>query len=126
MAQRALTTDDLLFVSFNSRVFAVDRTDGSVVWKWKARHGGVASAVSMLPSGDRLFVSSNGYTGALDPCNGEELWYQPFKGEGTGIPMLATMRGASDETGAATAAAAQQAAIAMTVATSAAVAASAS
>jgi outer membrane protein assembly factor BamB len=97
MATRALTTDDLLFVSFVDKVIAVDRLDGSIVWKWKASKS--TGFVSLLPSGDRLFVSVNGYTWALDPTNGAELWFQPFKGEGVGIAMLATMRdGASDAT----------------------------
>ncbi|MEY3141951.1 MAG: hypothetical protein RLY21_444 [Planctomycetota bacterium] len=95
MATRALTTDDLLFVSFVDKVIAVDRLDGSVVWKWKAPKS--TGLVALLPSGDRLFVSINGYTWALDPTNGTELWFQPFKGDGVGIAMLATMRdGASD------------------------------
>ena len=90
MATRPLTTDDLLFVSFGDKVIAVDRLDGSIVWKWKAKR--YTGLVALLPSGDRLFVSINGYTWALDPSNGEELWFQPFKGEGFGIAMLATMR----------------------------------
>jgi outer membrane protein assembly factor BamB len=97
MAARALTTDDLLFVSFGDQVIAVDRLDGSIVWKWKAQKS--IGLVALLPSGDRIFVSINGYTWALDPTNGAELWFQPFKGEGIGIAMLATMRdGASDAT----------------------------
>ena len=90
MAARALTTDDLLFVSFGDKVIAVDRLDGSVVWKWKSSKS--AGLVALLPSVDRLFVSINGYTWALDPTNGAELWFQPFKGEGMGVAMLATMR----------------------------------
>ena len=90
MATRSLTTDDLLFVSFGDKVIAVDRVDGSVVWKWKASKS--TGIVALLPSVDRLFVSINGYTWALDPTNGAELWFQPFKGEGMGVAMLATMR----------------------------------
>jgi len=95
MPRETLTTDDLLFVSFGDKVFAVDRADGSIVWKWKAPKS--TGLVALLPSGDRLFVSINGYTWALDPTDGAELWFQPFKGEGVGVAMLATMRdGASD------------------------------
>jgi outer membrane protein assembly factor BamB len=95
MATRTLTTDDLLFVSFSDKVIAVDRLDGSIVWKWKASKS--PGLVALLPSGDRIFVSINGYTWALDPTNGAELWFQRFKGEGIGVAMLATMRdGASN------------------------------
>jgi outer membrane protein assembly factor BamB len=89
----SLTTDDLLFVSFASKVFALHRGNGSVVWKWKAPKG--TGLVTVLPDGDRLFASCQGYTWALDPCNGAALWFQELKGEGMGTPMLATMRGAS-------------------------------
>ena len=30
------TLDDLLFVALNSKVLALDRYDGSVVWQWKS------------------------------------------------------------------------------------------
>ena len=52
MATRALTTDDLLFVSFGDKVIAVDRLDGSVVWKWKASRS--TGIVALLPSGDQI------------------------------------------------------------------------
>lgn len=93
MHLQALTTDDLLFVSFSGKVFALHRENGTVVWKWKARKG--SGIVTLLPDGDRLFASCQGYTYALDPCNGAELWFQELKGEGLGTPILATMRGAS-------------------------------
>ena len=98
MEQRQLTTDDLLFVAFNGRVFGVNRTNGAIVWRWK---GGSSNFISLLPDGEILFVSCQGYTWALDPLYGTELWHQPFKSEGTGVPSLATMRGRSDDASAA-------------------------
>ncbi len=89
----SITTDDLLFVSFAGKVFALHRGSGEVVWKWKAPNG--TGLVTLLPDGDRLFASCQGYTWALDPCEGTPLWFQELKGEGMGTPMLATMRGAS-------------------------------
>ncbi|HVU63341.1 MAG TPA: PQQ-binding-like beta-propeller repeat protein [Phycisphaerales bacterium] len=114
--QTSLTTADLLFVAFNGRVIAVDRTTGEPVWRWQSRRG---SYITLLPDGDALFVCANGYTWALDPRDGREIWYQPFKGEGSGIPSLATMRGAANsgaaaEKAARDAQAAQQAAASST------------
>lgn len=107
MPRDTLTTDDLLFVAFNARVIAVDRLDGTEVWRWKAKASGATSGVPIiLPDGDRLFVCCNGYTWALDLIDGRELWYQPFKGEGTGVPSLATLRGVAGSSTAAAAAAA--------------------
>ncbi len=104
--------DELLFVGFNGKVIAVHRATGELIWRWYASKGG-RSTIMILPDGDRLFVCCQGYTWALDPATGRELWFQPFRGEGVGIPMLATMRGSSDGQAlrAAGAAAAQQAAV---------------
>jgi outer membrane protein assembly factor BamB len=92
MADAPLTIADLLFVAFNGRVLAVDRMTGTPLWKWNS---GKSSFVSLLPDGDLLFASTQGYTWALDPATGREIWHQPFKGEGWGIPTLATMRATS-------------------------------
>jgi outer membrane protein assembly factor BamB len=107
----AIRVETLLFVSFYGKVFAVDRDRGEVVWKWTASKGS-GSTVTLLPDGDRLFVSCQGYTWALDPATGRELWYQPFEGEGTGIPMLATLRGQSGPNAASAMQASNQAAVA--------------
>ncbi len=79
-----------VFAAFNGRVFAVDRRDGSVLWRWKVPKGG--SFVTLLPDGDQLLVCADGYLWALRADDGRLLWSQPFKGEGTGIPMLASPR----------------------------------
>jgi outer membrane protein assembly factor BamB len=110
MAQNSPSVADLLFVAFNSRVFAIDRLTGEIVWRWKASSG--MGFVSILPDRETLFVSCSGYTWALDPRDGSELWHQKFAGEGSGIPVLATMRGLSDVAGAAAAEEQQRAAAA--------------
>lgn len=83
--------EDLVFVAFNSRVFAVDRYDGTIIWRFKITKG--SGFVALLLDGDRLVVSSNGYTHCLDPWRGTELWAQVFSGEGIGIPSIASVRG---------------------------------
>jgi outer membrane protein assembly factor BamB len=83
--------DRLIFVGFNSRVVALDRDNGAVVWKWKSPSGMGIPAV--LLDGDRLIVSVQGYTHCLDPASGEELWNNPLKGMGVGTPCLASARG---------------------------------
>jgi outer membrane protein assembly factor BamB len=97
VTNRTITTNELLFVGFNGRVIALDRADGSVVWKWRPSQKGMGNGiVTLLPDGDRLFATIMGYTWALDPVDGHELWYQPLKGEGQGIATLATMTAAAD------------------------------
>ena len=57
------TVQDLVFVGGGGRVVALDRYDGSVVWKWKAPRGrgflaalSPISYVSVALDGDRLIV----------------------------------------------------------------------
>lgn len=103
------TAEDLVFVGFNSRVFALDRYTGEEVWKWKSPEG-TASYVGLLLDGDRLIVSVQGYTYCLDPLFGQQVWANPLKGEGTGIPSMTSARAAHGAVaGAAAAAAAAQA-----------------
>ena len=50
------TIHDLLFVGFNSRIAALDRFSGEIVWEWKAPKG--SGFVSMILDGDRLIASA--------------------------------------------------------------------
>jgi outer membrane protein assembly factor BamB len=82
----------LVFVGFNSRVAALDRQTGDVVWSWKSPQGS-GQYVGILLDGDRLIVSIQGYTFCLDPLNGGQIWFNPLKGFGVGIPSLASVNG---------------------------------
>ena len=85
--------DHAIYAAFNGRVFALDRRDGSILWRWKTPKG---NFVMLLPDGDQLLVCSDGYLWALRAEDGTPLWSQPFKGEGTGIPFLASPRSGSE------------------------------
>ncbi len=89
-----LTIRDLVFLGFNSRVVALDRERGDIVWTWRAPKGR-ASYVAVLLDEDRLFASVDGYTYCLHPLDGHEEWFNPLKGLGTGIPSLASSGGGS-------------------------------
>jgi len=81
--------EDLLFVSFNSRVLALNRDTGNLIWDWKSSKGR-SNYVSILVDNEQLFASIDGYTYCLDPYTGREIWFNPLKGYGYGIPTLAT------------------------------------
>ena len=85
--------DHAIYAAFNGRVFALDRRDGSILWRWETPKG---NFVTLLPDGEQLLVCSNGYLWALRAEDGLCLWSQPFKGEGTGIPFLASPRSGSE------------------------------
>ncbi|WP_417390846.1 PQQ-binding-like beta-propeller repeat protein [Gimesia sp.] len=84
-----LDINDLLLVSFNSRVVALHRDTGKLLWSWKSPKGR-SKFLAMLIDEDQLFVSIDGYTYCLDPFSGREIWFNPLKGHGYGIPSLAT------------------------------------
>src|SRR3954470_19418113 len=83
--------DDLIFVGFNSRVAAIHRDSGQLIWQWKSPKG--SGYTTVLLDGDRLIVSVMGYTYCLNPANGQMLWYNELPGMGTGVPSLASLRG---------------------------------
>ncbi|MEX2558630.1 MAG: PQQ-binding-like beta-propeller repeat protein [Pirellulales bacterium] len=85
-----LKPDDLVFVGFNSRVAALDRTSGEKIWDWTSPEG--SGFVALILDGDRLIASVNGYTYCLDPVTGVEIWRNPLKGMGTGVSCLASVR----------------------------------
>ena len=86
-----LTIDDLVFVSFNSQIVALDRSTGELIWQWTSPKGG--GFVAILLDGDQLIVSVTGYTYCLDPATGETLWTNLLKGFGFGVPCLVSTRG---------------------------------
>lgn len=95
---------DLVYVAFNSRVIALDRYTGELIWEWKAPTG--SGFVALLVDGDRLIASVNGYTYCLDPIFGQEVWSNPLKGLGVGVPCIASVNGSTTIGGLSAAAAA--------------------
>ncbi|HEX4132057.1 MAG TPA: PQQ-binding-like beta-propeller repeat protein [Pirellulales bacterium] len=90
-AAQGADISQLAFVGFNSRVVALDRDTGELVWSWKSTKG--SGFVAVLLDGDRLIASVQGYTYCLNPLTGEQLWFNPLTGMGTGVPCLASVRG---------------------------------
>ena len=88
--QPSYTVQDLVYLGFNSRVIALDRQTGDIVWEWYSPKGR-GSYVAVLLDNDRLICSVQGYTYCLDPINGGQLWANPLKGKGHGIPSLTSL-----------------------------------
>jgi outer membrane protein assembly factor BamB len=106
-----MNLNDLVFTGFNSRVAALHRDSGAIVWQWSA--GARAAYTTLLLDGDRLIVSVNGYMFALDAASGRQLWANEMVGYGYGVASLASVRGGatpSDQLASAASAAAAQAA----------------
>jgi hypothetical protein len=53
-----MSIDKLLFVGFNSRVVALRKPNGQVVWSWKSPKG--SGYVAILLDANRLWLSIDG------------------------------------------------------------------
>jgi len=107
----AVTVMDMVFLGFNSRVIALHRDSGELLWQWKAPKGR-DGFVAVLLDGDRVIASVQGYTYCLDAVTGGLMWENHLKGMGLGSPSVASMRGNSGSAGAAAIIAQQKAAAA--------------
>ncbi len=76
---------ELIYVGFNSRIAALDRATGELVWDWKAPYG--SGFVALLLDGEQLIASVQGYTWALDPSTGDTRWENQLKGFGYGVSV---------------------------------------
>lgn len=111
---------DLVFVGGRNQVVALDRFDGSEVWRWKARQGkgfwsslSSPSFVTLALDGDRLVVASAKQVWCLDPVTGAEVWVAENVSFGLGAyPVIAGGQSSGQSASAAAGAAAQAAAAA--------------
>lgn len=94
-----LSVLDLMYVGFNSRVVAMERDTGEIVWDWKSPKG--SGFVATLLDGDRVIASVQGYMYCLDALTGDELWTNPLTGMGLGVPSLTSIHGISGSAAAA-------------------------
>ena len=113
---------NMVFVGFNSRIAALHRDNGEIVWQWRAPKPMGGTYVSLLLLDEtRLIASASGYTYCLDPRTGEELWYNELTGFGTGVASIVALGAHNPHHAILAAAAADEAASSSSAASSAAV-----
>lgn len=86
-----MTIHDLVFVGFNSRVAALHKETGTIVWQWRASKPRQGGYVTILHESGLLIIAVSGYMYGLNPETGEQLWYNEMSGFGTGVTSLATI-----------------------------------
>lgn len=94
----ALPLKHIIFVGLNSRVAALNRKTGQLIWQWRAskpKSGGYVSLLLLDIS--QLIVSVNGYTYSLDPVTGAEQWFNELKGFGSSVTSLAALGASSPQ-----------------------------
>jgi outer membrane protein assembly factor BamB len=71
--------ENLLVCSTAGKVYALNKTDGSQVWK--SELSGLGYGVgSLFVSGDKVYVGMNGYLISLNLVNGAEIWRNSLTG----------------------------------------------
>ena len=83
-----MKSTDLLYVSFNRQVIALEKRTGKIVWDCDLSNGN--GFVALLVEDGRVYASCSGYTTCIDAALGKIIWHNELKGMGTGIPCLAT------------------------------------
>ena len=109
---------NILFIGACGKVVALDRFDGSILWRWKATEGGgfwaslvPSSFTSIAVDGDRLIVATPKCIWCLDPLTGAEVWTCRLKDLVRGYPIIASASNADSTAAAGSLIAAQKAAM---------------
>src|SRR5688500_11986850 len=86
---------ELVFVGIKNAVVALDRRDGTEVWRAKLKG---SSFVTVLWDGEALLAANHGEVFRLDPATGAVSWHNPMKGFGFGVVSLAASRAPAQTT----------------------------
>ena len=82
-----------LFVATHGYVVALDRRDGTEVWRTNLRGTGWGPVTLLVDEGI-VFAATKGQVFALHPATGEVFWRKKLAGLGYSWASLATARGA--------------------------------
>ena len=89
MAQQS---GSLVFVGIKGTVLALDRSNGTEVWRTPL---GGSYFVNLVLDGDSLYAGTRGQIFCLSPSSGEILWKNVLKGMGLGLVSIGASGGAS-------------------------------
>ncbi len=101
------STPGLVYIGIKGTIVALDRRDGSEIWRTALRGSMARSTafVCVFRDADLLFATCGGEAYCLDPRTGTLIWKNPLKGLGLGLTSLAGEAGMSSSNLAATVAA---------------------
>ena len=83
-----MTPNDVIFMSLNSRVIALNKDNGQILWDTKL--GGVLGDgfISLNSDGLHVFAFCKGQIYCLDASSGAIMWTNELKGYGYGIASI--------------------------------------
>jgi outer membrane protein assembly factor BamB len=80
--------DDLIFLGLKSRVSALSKSDGHILWSTELPSGLGHGFVTVNCDGRRVYACTNGQLHCLDIFSGRILWTNELKGYGYGIASI--------------------------------------
>ena len=99
MGEASPGIENMVFVAAKGKVVALDRCDGSVLWRWRAGKGAgfwaslvMSDFTSIAIDGDRLMVATSRFIWCLEPMTGETVWKSKIKDFSGGYPLIVTAR----------------------------------
>ena len=85
-----MANSSLVFVGVKGAVIALDKSNGSELWR--AKLGG-SDFVNLVLEDDRVYATTRGQVFCMSATSGEILWNNPLKGMGLGLVTLASAAG---------------------------------
>jgi outer membrane protein assembly factor BamB len=85
-----VANSSLVFVGIKGAVIALNRSDGSEVWR--ATLGG-SDFVNLVIEDDGIYAATRGQVFCLSATSGEIRWNNPLKGMGLGLVTIAPNAG---------------------------------
>jgi outer membrane protein assembly factor BamB len=85
-----VANSSLVFVGIKGAVIALNKSNGSEVWR--ATLGG-SDFVNLVIGDDSIYAATRGQVFRLSATSGEILWNNPLKGMGLGLVTIASNAG---------------------------------
>lgn len=83
-----MNPDDVILLGVKSRVVAISRRYGKIVWSTELPGGLGDNFVTLLSDGASVFAHTNGQLHCLDFTNGRIIWSNDLPGCGYGLASL--------------------------------------
>ena len=83
-----MTANDLIFLGLKSRVSAVGKNDGLILWSTQLPGSLGEGFVTVNCDGKRVFAYTKGQLHCLDLFSGQILWTNELKGFGYGVASI--------------------------------------
>jgi outer membrane protein assembly factor BamB len=83
-----MNLDDVLLLGVKSRVLAISKRDGKIIWSTELPGGIGDGFVTLLSDGISVFAHTHGQLHCLDSANGRIIWTNELPGCGYGLASL--------------------------------------